>query len=56
MTDIPQHIANRLRERFNNIVLEPVPEPWLELLARLDRRERAQAASASRSNGEPNPA
>jgi len=54
MTDMPQYVAERLRERFDKIVLEPVPNSWLELLARLDRRERDQVARAS--NGEPNPA
>ena len=42
MTEVTRYLVKRLRERFDNVVAEPVPASWLELLARLDQRERRE--------------
>ena len=38
-TDVQQHIGRQLRAGYVDILNQPVPDRFLELLAELDRRE-----------------
>jgi hypothetical protein len=43
-------IGDRLRELFDEVVNEPIPDEFLELLRRADERERDGEGGADRIN------
>ena len=43
-------IGERLRELFDEVVNEPVPDDFLELLRRADERQRGHGADPDRRN------
>jgi hypothetical protein len=48
MTEMPHYIGKRLRECFERTVAEPVPDALMQLMARLEARERSQRMPARR--------
>jgi hypothetical protein len=40
--EFSRRIGRGLREHFEKTVVEPLPEQWLEMIARVDAREQGQ--------------
>ena len=40
--DVQAHIGDRLRTLYEDVLSEPVPDRFLELLSQLERRERSE--------------